>query len=546
MADTANQPTLSVRQLGIAAGSAKELVRGVSFDLQPGRILALVGESGSGKTMIGRSVLRLLPDGIAPSRGEVLYHGRSIAAISNREMQALRGASIGMVFQEPLVSLNPAIKIGRQMAEAMRLHTSLSRDEIRSRSIEMLRRIQIRDPEACLEAYPHQFSGGMRQRIMLASVMLLRPDLLIADEPTTALDTLSQDEVLQTMVELTRDVGTGVLLITHNLGLVAKYADDVVVLRQGEVVEAGPAAEILANPAQDYTRQLIESVPTLGDPVPPLPADAPTVLEARNLTLSYDQGRGLLRMRPRKQVLRDVSLAVRKGEIIAVVGGSGSGKTTLGRAILRLAEVDGGQILHKGTDVTRLPDSALRPFRRDCQIVFQDPFSSLDPRMKIAALVEEPLRHQTDLSKAERAARAEKALTAAGLPGHGDRYPHQLSGGQRQRVAIARAIVSRPDVIVADEPISALDMTIQKQVLELFTRLQAEQGFACIFISHDLAAVQQIAQRIVVMHEGRIVEEGACHEVFANPRHEYTRRLIAASPLLAREQQESRIQGRSI
>lgn len=526
-------PTLSLQDLRISAG-AKELVKGVSFTLQPGRILALVGESGSGKTMIGRSILRLLPEGIAPTGGRLQYHGQDITALSQTEMQRLRGAKIGMVFQEPLVSLNPAIRIGRQMAEAMKLHTKFTDAEIRAKSIAMLKRIQIRDPEACLDAYPHQFSGGMRQRIMLASVMLLRPDLLIADEPTTALDTLSQEEVLQTMVELTREVGTGVLLITHNLGLVAKFADDVVVLRQGEVVEAGPAAEVLANPREDYTRQLIDSVPTLAQPVPPLPADAPVVLEARDLTLSYGQGRGLLVKRARKQVLKGVSLSVRKGEIIAIVGGSGSGKTTLGRAMLRLADVDGGQILHKGAEVTTAPDRALRGFRRDCQIVFQDPFSSLDPRMRIADLVAEPLRHEAGLSREERAARAEAALSAAGLPGHGTRYPHQLSGGQRQRVAIARAIVSRPDVIVADEPISALDMTIQKQVLELFARLQAEQGFACLFISHDLAAVQQIAQRIVVMHDGQIVEEGATHEVFANPKHDYTRRLIAASPMLAR------------
>ncbi|WP_157017154.1 ABC transporter ATP-binding protein [Mesorhizobium xinjiangense] len=530
----APQPTLSVSDIRIGMRGS-ELIKGVSFDVHPGQVVALVGESGSGKTMIGRAVLRLLPDVIRPTSGDILYHGTSILSLSQRRMRALRGEKIGMVFQEPLVSLNPAMRIGRQMAEAMRLHTSLSPAEIRERSIAMLRRIQISDPEACLAAYPHQFSGGMRQRIMLASVMLLRPDLLIADEPTTALDTLSQLEVLETMMDLTRDVGTSVLLITHNLGLVAKYADYVVVLKQGEVVEAGPTRDILDNPQREYTRRLIESVPTRDPHQPQLSHDGrPSILEARNVVLSYDQGTALWARRPRKQVLRDVSLAIAPGEIVAVVGGSGSGKTTLGRAMLRLQDIDAGQILYNGQDVARRADRQLGDFRRKCQIVFQDPFSSLDPRMRVGAIVAEALRHERGLSARQRRERTEQVLSEVGLADYRRRYPHELSGGQRQRVAIARAIVSQPDVIVADEPISALDMTIQKQVLELFERLQRERGFACIFISHDLAAVQQVAQRIIVMENGTIVEEGPCDAVFENPQHEYTRRLLAASPMLAR------------
>jgi peptide/nickel transport system ATP-binding protein len=507
----------------------------VSFDVAPGKVLALVGESGSGKTMIGRSILKLLPEGIAPTSGEIYYKDEPVSRMAAGRMRKLRGGSIGMVFQEPLVSLNPAMRIGRQMAEAMKLHTDLDDDEIRRRSIEMLRRIHITDPEECLKAFPHQFSGGMRQRIMLASVMLLKPDLLIADEPTTALDTLSQLEVLQTMVELTRDFGTSVLLITHNLGLVAKYAQDVVVLRQGKVVETGPTEMILGSPARDYTRRLIESVPTLSAAHDEAKTVGEPILEARDIHLSFDQGAGLLTQRARKLALKGVSLSVRKGEIVALVGGSGSGKTTLGRAMLRLADIDGGQIIHRGVDVTRFSDRQLRGFRRSCQIVFQDPFSSLNPRMRVGAIVAEALRHDAGLSRKERRGKALQALADVGLPEHADRYPHELSGGQRQRVAVARAVVSHPDLIVADEPISALDMTIQKQVLELFERLQAQQGFACIFISHDLAAVQQIAQRIVVMQEGLIVEEGSRADVFANPEHAYTRRLIAASPMLAKE-----------
>ncbi|MBB6014719.1 peptide/nickel transport system ATP-binding protein [Aquamicrobium lusatiense] len=526
-----SETTLSIRDLDIGLANGMPLVRKVSFDIAPGQVMALVGESGSGKTLIGRAILRLLPEGIRQTAGEIRYHGKDLSEAGTQDMSRLRGARIGMVFQEPLVSLNPALRIGEQMAEGLRLHHKLSAAEIRERSIAMLRRIHIADPEGCLTSYPHQFSGGMRQRIMLASVMLLRPDLLIADEPTTALDTLSEREVLETMIELTREVGTSILLVTHNLGLVARYADETVVLRQGEVVERGHSAAILASPEQDYTRQLVEALPRAPAVARTSPAGK-AILEARDLKLSFASGSGFGLRSHRKPVLRGVSLAIRKGETVAVVGASGSGKTTLGRAMLRLIDTDSGQLLYHGQDIARAPDRRLRDFRRSCQIVFQDPFSSLDPRMRVKALVGEPLRHDASLSAQEKASRVRSTLADVGLPGYEERLPHELSGGQRQRVAIARAIVSQPDLIVADEPISALDMTVQKQVLELFERLQSERGFACVFISHDLAAVRQIAHRIVVMDRGEIAEEGDCHDVFENPRHEYTRRLIAASPAI--------------
>lgn len=519
---------LSIRNLSI--GNRQAFVRGVSFDVRAGQVLALVGESGSGKTLIGRSILRLLPENIRLLDGSILYHGRDLSDASAMEMRKLRGGRIGMVFQEPLVSLNPALSVGTQMAEGLKLHLNLRSDEIRRRCIEMLRRIHVPRPEECLAAYPHQFSGGMRQRIMLASVMLLRPDLLVADEPTTALDTLSQRQVIETMLELTRDVGTSVLLITHNLGLVAKYADDAIVLRRGEIVESGSASDVIQRPRHAYTRALVDALPkrrtaaaaAVGEPL----------LVAKDLDLSFRAaGRSLLR-RKKTRVLHGVSLIVHRGETVAVVGGSGSGKTTLGRALLRLVDVEGGSIAYRGTDVTRMPDRRLRPFRRACQIVFQDPFSSLDPRMKVGALVGEALRHVGPLEPKEKQRKVDAALADVGLPGHADRLPHQLSGGQRQRVALARAIVGGPDLLVADEPIASLDMTVQKQVLELFRRLQAERGFACLFISHDLAAVQQVADRIVVMHEGRIVEEGPTATIFDAPRHDYTRRLLEASPLV--------------
>jgi peptide/nickel transport system ATP-binding protein len=325
MIDQRRDPTLSVRGLRITLKrTGKDLVRGVSFDVQPGKVLALVGESGSGKTMIGRSILRLLPDGIATTAGDLLYRGSSILQMPPQQIRKLRGRSIGMVFQEPLVSLNPAMRIGKQMAEALRLHTDMKADEVRQRSIAMLRRIHIADPEGCLDAVPHQFSGGMRQRIMLASVMLLKPDLLIADEPTTALDTLSQLEVLQTMMELTRDAGTAVLLITHNLGLVEKYADDVVVLREGELIEAGPTATVLDKPASDYTCRLIDSVPRLAPRKDDVETTSEPILEAHRISVSFGNAASLLGRRMRKRVLNEVSLTIRKGETVAVVGGSGS------------------------------------------------------------------------------------------------------------------------------------------------------------------------------------------------------------------------------
>ena len=526
-----SEPTLSIRDLDIGLTSGMPLVRNVSFDIAPGQVMALVGESGSGKTLIGRAILRLLPEGIRQTAGRIRYQGMDLPGIGTQEMRRLRGARIGMVFQEPLVSLNPALRIGEQMAEGLRLHHRLSAAEIRERSIAMLRRIHIADPEGCLSSYPHQFSGGMRQRIMLASVMLLRPDLLIADEPTTALDTLSEREVLETMIELTREVGTSILLVTHNLGLVARYADETVVLRRGEVVERGRSAAILARPKQAYTRELVEALPQ----APAVARASPggeAILEARDLRLSFAGGGRFGLRSVRKPVLRGVSVAIRKGETVAVVGASGSGKTTLGRAMLRLIDTESGQLLYHGKDIVRTPDRQLRDFRRSCQIVFQDPFSSLDPRMRVKALVGEALRHDAGLSAQEKTSRVRTTLADVGLPGYEDRLPHELSGGQRQRVAIARAIVNQPELIVADEPISALDMTVQKQVLELFDKLQGERGFACVFISHDLAAVRQIAHRIVVMDHGEIVEEGVCRDVFENPQHEYTKRLIAASPAI--------------
>ncbi|WP_328805800.1 ABC transporter ATP-binding protein [Sabulicella rubraurantiaca] len=521
-------PLLGVRGLRIGAPPGFVAVNDISFDVMPGEILAVVGESGSGKTATARAVIGLLPPGLEVMGGSMEFAG---APLGPAEMRRLRGPGIGMVFQEPMTSLNPALPIGEQMAEGLALHARLGRSEISARCHAMLRRVGIADPDACLRAFPHEFSGGMRQRIMLASVMLLRPKLLIADEPTTALDTLTQAEVLDLMVGLTREEGSAVLLITHNLGLVARYADRAVVMRRGHIVEEGPARQLLAMPRHDYTRALVDALPRRGPPAARRPPSEP-LLRAEDLTVDFAGRRRLFRRERRVQAVKGVDLAVHPGESVALVGGSGSGKTTLGRAMLRLVDPSGGRIVFRGEDITRLRGAALLPFRLDCQIVFQDPYSSLDPRMRVGQIVAEPLRHVDGLTGTEHTRRVEAMLDQVGIGGLGRRYPHELSGGQRQRVAIARALVREPAFVMADEPVSALDMTIQKQILTLLRDLQRKRGFACLFISHDLAAVGEIADRVTVMKDGRIVEEGPRDAVFDAPQHPYTRALLDAAPRL--------------
>jgi peptide/nickel transport system ATP-binding protein len=421
------------------------------------------------------------------------------------------------------------LTIGRQLSEGLALHTKLSSAEIHAACIAMLTRVGIADPEGCLAAYPHEFSGGMLQRIMLASVMLLKPKLLIADEPTTALDTLTQAEVLDLMVELTRENNTAVMLITHNLGLVARYAKRAIVMRQGEIVEEGDAQSLLAGPKHSYTQALVDALPRRRA-ARTSAASAEPLIRVENLAVDFGGHRRLFGRSRAVRAVEGVDLAIRPGEVVALVGGSGSGKTTLGRAMLRLTDTSEGRILFRGAEVTRMTGAALLAFRMACQIVYQDPYSSLDQRMSVGAIVGEPLRLVAGLDDAERARRVAAILDDVGLAGFTDRYPHQLSGGLRQRVAIARALIRRPAFVVADEPVSALDMTIQKQILTLLHALQRDYGFACLFVSHDLAAVEEIADRVVVMHKGRIVEEGTRDTVFDRPSHHYTQALLAAAP----------------
>jgi len=519
---------LQVSGLTLALADGKALVHGISFDIAPGEMIGIVGESGSGKTLAARSLIGLAPPAVHRTAGSIVFDGQEVTALSAGALRKLRGSRIGMVFQEPMTSLNPSMAIGRQLDEGLALHTTLSPAQRRARILEMLERVRIQDPAAALSAYPHRFSGGMRQRIMLASAMLLRPSLLIADEPTTALDAVVQREVMDLMVELTRDHGTAVLMISHDLPMVARYTDRMVVMHHGRIVESNRTAALVSAPREDYTRKLLAAMPTRG-PVREIPQAAP-ILEVDGLVLDFPAGGGLLSKRPPKRALKGIDLRIAPGEVVALVGGSGSGKTTLGRAIAGLLQPSGGRILFEGKGIARRSEGWAR-YRAQCQMVFQDPASSLDPRMTVGASIGEALTGMPGLTPAARRGRILEVLQEVSLPAEvASRYPHELSGGQRQRVAIARAVVRRPAFIVADEPVSALDVTVRAQILELFAQLQSRHGFSCLFISHDLAVVEQIADRVIVMRHGEIVEQGPRDEVFDRPHHDYTRELLAAAP----------------
>ncbi len=525
---------VGVRQ---ADKSSKRVVDAVSFTVDPGQMVALVGESGSGKTMIGRAVLGLLPPVARIEAGRIDFKGQDLARAADAVMRGVRGRYIGMVFQEPMVSLNPALTVGFQMMEALRLHHGLTDEEARQRALEMLERVKIADPAGCFRAYPHQYSGGMRQRIMLASVLVMRPALLIADEPTTALDALIQKEVMDITAALTREIGTAVLLVSHDLGMVANYADRVVMLRHGKVVEEGETGRILLAPQHEYTRMLLESLPARGARDEGRGARGDTLVEIEQLSVEFKKKPPFFWQRPHAfRAVERASLTLQQGETLAVVGESGSGKTTIGRALVRLARESEGSIRFEGREVTAFDGRDLAAYRLQTQMVFQDPFSSLDPRMTLEEIVAEGLRTMPGLARAERGTHARAMLDEVGLGGdYAQRYPHELSGGQRQRVSIARAIVARPKLLVADEPVSALDVTVQKQILTLFTALQRKFGFTYLFISHDLGVVEQIADRVAVMYRGRILECGSRDQVYDAPRHPYTLRLLAATPRIARD-----------
>lgn len=538
-------PVIELDRLTVRAErphGAPPILDRISFAVGAGEVYALVGESGSGKTMTSRAILRLLPPGTAVAAGRILLEGDDLLRLASRAMCRIRGERIGMVFQEPMTSLNPALTVGRQLTEGLIRHRSLAESESRSRAVEMLERLRVPDARASLSRYPHEFSGGLRQRILIAGVLALQPDLLIADEPTTALDVLIQKEVLDLMLNAAREVGSTVLLITHDLAVVAEYADRVGVMRGGLLLEDAPIDSLLRRPGHRYTRKLLAAVPKRRNSSPHCPSAAPPLVEVENLSVAYPAPRrSLWPGSGGTRVLHGVDLSIASGETLAVVGESGSGKTTLAKAILRLIAIAEGSIRFRGSDLASLSEKRMQSLRRRFQVVFQDPYSSLDPRMRVGQIVCEGLRHER-VRRAAKLERMREILEAVGLdPDHAGRFPHQLSGGQRQRVNIARALISEPELVVADEPVSALDVTVQAEILRLFDRLKRERGFACLFISHDLAVVEQLADRVVVIYRGRIVESGGRDRIFDRPAHPYTFELLQAAPRLVEEEKGFRL-----
>lgn len=496
-------------------------VQGVSFHLDPGETLVILGESGSGKSVSASAVMNLIdmPPGEITS-GEVLYRGKSLLDMSGEERRAINGAKIAMIFQDPLAHLNPVYSVGWQIIEMMTTH-GMPSAQAKQRAIELLLRVGIPDPETRMQAYPHQFSGGQRQRLMIAMALALKPDILIADEPTTALDVTVQAQILALLKELQAETGMGLLLITHDLGVVAEVADNVVVMNAGEIVESGPAGEVYANPQHPYTKRLIASAPGRGEMAEPVKAPGEPLLRLEGLSKSFGKF----------EALKDASLTVMPGEIVAIVGESGSGKSTLAKTLLRLEEPTSGEAFYKGRDLFKMSPKELFGIRRDIQMVFQDPTQSLNPRMSVYDLISEAwVIHPEILPKPKWRERVAELLGLVGLsPDHARRYPHQFSGGQRQRIAIARVLALEPKLVVCDEAVSALDVSIQAQVIDLLDGLRRDFGLSYIFIAHDLPVVRDFADRVVVMQGGRIVEEGTVRQIFEAPRNDYTRALLAAS-----------------
>ena len=523
---------LSIQDLSLAlpAGGDRALaVDGVSLDLRRGQILCVVGESGSGKSLCAAALMGLLPRAVRPAGGRIVFEGRDLLGLPESEWRALRGARLAMIFQEPMTALNPVIRIGEQIEEVFFSHGRLSPDERRVRTLALVAEVGLPDPELILRAYPHQLSGGQRQRAMIAMALALEPAVLVADEPTTALDVTTQAQILRLIRDIQRKRGMAVMFITHDFGVVREIADEVAVMEQGRVVECGPVASVLGEPSHAYTHRLLAAVPTLEPPERTSLDREPVAVSARHLAKSY-RGTGWFGAQRHVTAVNDVSFDIKRGETLGLVGESGSGKSTLGRLMLRLTEPDGGTLELGEVDFSAARGDRLRRARRHVQMVFQDPFASLNPRRRIGqAIADGPIAHGTP--RAEAQARARELLALVGLdPSAAERYPHEFSGGQRQRIGIARALALRPALLVADEPVSALDVSVQAQVLALLEEMKHRFDLAMLFITHDLTVAAQICDRIAVMRRGEIVEMKPTAELIASPSHPYTRALLQAIP----------------
>ena len=529
-------PVLSVRDLRVAFGNV-EAVHGLSFDIHRGETLALVGESGSGKSATALSILRLIErEGGRIASGSIRLggdHPADITAMPAADLRRLRGDRVAMVFQEPMTSLNPVMTIGAQICETLTLHRGLRGAAAREAARAALERVKVPEPAQRLDQYPHELSGGLRQRVMIAMALSCEPEVLIADEPTTALDVTTQAEILTLIASLQREMGMAVLFITHDLGVVSQIADRVVVMKDGVKVEEGHTADLFANPRADYTKELMAASPRLGEGAPKPLTDPEPVLQVRGLTTTY--GGGLFSMGGAKPAVRDVSITLGRGETLGLVGESGCGKSTLARSIMRLVEPSAGQITLLDTRIDGLSRSALKSHRAHIQMVFQDPYASLNPRMSIRDVVTEPAFLHGMVAAADRRAMAIELLERVALPREAvDLYPHQFSGGQRQRICIARALSVRPQIIVADEAVSALDVSNARRITDLMADIQQRDGVSMLFISHDIAVVERVSHRIAVMLNGRIVETGPTDRVLNDPQHPYTQVLLSAVPRIDR------------
>ncbi|ANP36801.1 MULTISPECIES: ABC transporter ATP-binding protein [Rhodobacterales] len=527
------EQVLTIRGLtvGLSGTSMTDpVLRGIDIDIRAGETLCLVGESGSGKSVTSLATMGLLPKGaLEITGGRIDLKEVEITAASASQMRELRAKRVAMIFQEPMTALNPVLRVGEQIEEVLSMHTDLSAAEAKARTLDIMEQVHLPDVQRIYSAFPHQLSGGQRQRIMIAMALVLDPDLLIADEPTTALDVTTQQQILKLIAEMQERHGTAVLFITHDMGVVAEIADTVCVMQQGQIVERAPIAELLTAPQEDYTRKLLQAVPNLAPRAPRAPTGAEPVLKVGGLEKVYGGG-GVFRKNDEVHAAQDVNFDIAPGQTLGIVGESGSGKSTVARCIMRLIDPTDGSVAVAGTEVARLSRRQLQPHRKHFQIVFQDPYRSLNPRWTVArSLCEGPINFGT--SKDEAMDHAGDLMELVDLPRNAlDRYPHQFSGGQRQRIAIARAVAMRPNLLVADEAVSALDVSVQAQVLELLDDVQARFGIGMLFITHDLRVAAQICDDVIVMQRGRVVEQGRAADVLANPAHEYTQSLIEAAP----------------